>query len=206
MTIREKSFASDGNINRLDKFGRYLSKRKVSRAIGKTEEKTILDLGCGYDVGISIQFQGKAKKIYAIDLLVDSSLQDSFSNIEILEGFIPDILAKLPDNEIDIIIANNILEHLSAPQDVLKILHSKVRKDFTFYYNVPSWLGRYALEFAAFELGRAPREEMIDHKTYFGKKDLWQLLVNSGMRPDDFRVRSHKFGLNTFASRRPGGN
>lgn len=204
MESRDQSFGSDGRLSGLDKLGRYLSKRKVSRAIGKTEGKTILDLGCGYDIGISIQFQGKAKKIYAIDLLVDASLQDLCGNIEILEGFIPDILAKLPDNEIDIIIANNILEHLNAPQDVLRILHSKVRKDFTFYYNVPSWLGRYALEFAAFQLGRAPREEMIDHKTYFGKKDLWQLLVNAGMRPDEFRVKSHKFGLNTFASRRIG--
>jgi SAM-dependent methyltransferase len=202
MTNRDKSFASDGNINSLDKIGRYLSKRKVSRAVGITSDKNILDLGCGFDLGISIQFQENAGKIYAVDLLVDSSLLSSFSNIEIIEGYIPEVLTKLPMNEIDIIIANNILEHLNEPKDVLRILHSRARKDFTFYYNVPSWLGRYALEFAAFRLKRAPREEMVDHKRYYGKKDLWQLLVDAGMSPDSFIVKSHKFGLNTYAVRR----
>jgi SAM-dependent methyltransferase len=202
MVKREHSFGTNGQISVLDRFGRFLSRRKVLRALGDVSGKTILDLGCGFDVGLSIKFLRGAHEIIAVDLEVDQSLALLNPNLRILEGYIPEILNEIPENSLDIIIANNILEHLDSPANVIKILRMKTRDDFTFYFNVPSWIGRYALEFAAFELGKAPREAMVDHKTYFSKKDLWQLLVDAGMSPDEFKVKSHKFGLNTYAIRR----
>jgi hypothetical protein len=202
MTRRQHSFGTSGSISTLDKIGRYLSRRKVLKAIGDVDGKVILDLGCGFDAGISYQLLGKAAELIAIDLEVDHNLALKSQKLKIVEGYIPDVLEKIPENSIDILIANNIFEHLDCPEEVLRILHTKTRNQFTFYYNVPSWLGRYALEFAAFELEKAPRDEMIDHKRYYARKDLWQLLVDSGMRPDEFKVRSHKFGLNSYAFRR----
>jgi SAM-dependent methyltransferase len=202
MAKRQTSFGASGQISVLDKFGRFLSERKVLRALGDVTDKTILDLGCGFDVGLSTRFLGGAREIIAVDLEVNHRLALLNPNLRILEGYIPEILNKIPEKSLDIIIANNIFEHLDSPASVLKILRTKTKDDFTFYFNVPSWFGRYALEYAAFELGKAPREEMVDHKTYFGKKDLWQLLVDGGMSPDEFKVKSHKFGLNTYAIRR----
>jgi 2-polyprenyl-3-methyl-5-hydroxy-6-metoxy-1,4-benzoquinol methylase len=202
MAKRQHSFGTDGQISGLDRFGRFLSQRKLLRALGDVKGKTILDLGCGFDVGLSKRFLNSAHEIIAVDLEVDKSLALLNPNLRILEGYIPEILNEIPEKSVDIIIANNILEHLDSPANVLEILRNKFKEDFTFYFNVPSWIGRYALEYAAFELGKAPREEMVDHKTYFSKKDLWQLLVDSGMSPDEFKVKSHKFGLNTYAIRR----
>jgi hypothetical protein len=202
MTKRQHSFGNFGGVSNLDKLGRYLSRRKVLRAIGDVDGKVILDLGCGFDVGISYQLLERAAELIVVDIEVDHGLALDPTKLKIVEGYIPDVLDQIPDNSIDILIANNIFEHLDSPEEVLRILQKKTKNQFTFYYNVPSWLGRYALEFAAFELEKAPREEMIDHKRYYGRKDLWQLLVDSGMRPDEFRVKSHKFGLNTYAFRR----
>ena len=41
---------------------------------------------------------------------------------------------------------------------------------------------------------------MDDHKMYYGKRDLWPILVRSGFKPSQIRLRYHKFGLNLFAA------
>ena len=69
--------------------------------------------------------------------------------------------------------------------------------------NVPSWLGKRALEYSAFKLGLSPAEEMDDHKMYYDPRDLWPLMVRAGFCPHAIRCFRHKFGLNTFAVCRP---
>jgi hypothetical protein len=68
--------------------------------------------------------------------------------------------------------------------------------------NVPTWLGKIFLEYAAFDLKLAPKEEMDDHKMYYNKRDLWPVLVKAGFLPSSLKLRYHKFGLNLFASAR----
>jgi hypothetical protein len=70
-------------------------------------------------------------------------------------------------------------------------------------FNVPSWRGKWFLEYSAFRLGLSPKDEIDDHKTYYDVKDFWPLLVRAGFRPSGIRCFSHKFGLNTFAVCRP---
>ena len=35
---------------------------------------------------------------------------------------------------------------------------------------------------------------------YYDKRDLWPLLVRSGFRPSNIRLKYHKFGLNLFGA------
>jgi hypothetical protein len=69
----------------------------------------------------------------------------------------------------------------------------------TCLLNVPSWRGKFFLEFSAFRLGLSPESEMDDHKMYYDRRDLWPLLVQAGFRPSRLRCFPHKLGLNTFA-------
>ena len=55
---------------------------------------------------------------------------------------------------------------------------------------------------AAFRLGLSPKIEIDDHKMYYGKRDLWPILVQSGFKPSQIQLRYHKFGLNLFAAAR----
>ena len=66
-------------------------------------------------------------------------------------------------------------------------------------FNVPSWRGKWFLEFSAFRLGLSPKDEVMDHKTYYDVKDLRPMLLEAGFLSDNTRCFSHKFGLNTFA-------
>jgi hypothetical protein len=40
---------------------------------------------------------------------------------------------------------------------------------------------------------------MNDHKIYFNPRDLWPLLVRAGFLPENIKIQTHKFGLNTIA-------
>jgi len=66
--------------------------------------------------------------------------------------------------------------------------------------NVPTWRGKFFLEFSAFRLALSPKVEMDDHKMYYDKRDLWPLLVRVGFRPSRIALNYHKFGLNLFAA------
>ena len=65
---------------------------------------------------------------------------------------------------------------------------------------VPTWRGKWFLEFSAFRLGTSPACEMDDHKAYYEKRDLWPLLVKAGFSPGSLKLKYHKFGLNLIAA------
>jgi hypothetical protein len=67
------------------------------------------------------------------------------------------------------------------------------------FVNVPSWRGKIYLEFAAFQINLAPREEMEDHKRYYSKRELWLEIREAGFMPSTIKVKKSKFGLNISA-------
>jgi SAM-dependent methyltransferase len=93
----------------------------------------------------------------------------------------------------------SVVEHLWEPAPTLAQFHRLLRPGGVCAVNVPSWLGKRALEFSAFKLGLSPACEMDDHKTYYDPRDLWPLMVRAGFRPHAIKCFRHKFGLNTFA-------
>ena len=95
--------------------------------------------------------------------------------------------------------SNSALEHVADLQPVLVEIHRLLAPAGQCLLNVPSWRGKWFLEFSAYRLGLSPPEEMDDHKTYYDPKDLWPLLVKANFKPANIRCFKHKFGLNTFA-------
>jgi SAM-dependent methyltransferase len=132
-----------------------------------------------------------------VDIALDPELRQD--GVTCLEGYLPDVLGPVAEGSVDAIICNNVIEHLDEPERTLRELHRITAPGGVCVINVPSWRGKFFLEFAAFRLGVAPEEEMNDHKTYYDPKDLWPALVRAGFRPSDVSVRKHKGGLNTIA-------
>jgi 2-polyprenyl-3-methyl-5-hydroxy-6-metoxy-1,4-benzoquinol methylase len=98
-----------------------------------------------------------------------------------------------------VVTCNNVLEHLWQPTVALQHMRRVLRPGGLAYLNVPSWQGKVLLEVAAFRLGLTSAAEIDDHKAYYGRRELWSLLVSSGFKPSRIECHSHKFGLNTFA-------
>jgi SAM-dependent methyltransferase len=98
----------------------------------------------------------------------------------------------------------SVLEHLVDPEFVARSAWRLLRPSGLLLINVPTWIGKRFLELSAFRLGFSPKVEIDDHKMYYGKRDLWPLLVRSGFKPSGIQLRYHKFGLNLFAAAKKG--
>lgn len=196
--LRQTPFGAGGEPTWVDRFGIWLSARRIDALSGNPEGKRIGDFGCGYHGGIGRRFLGRAGRLVLIDLALSEELK-SDSRVTAIEGRLPETLAQLDDAGLDIIICNSVLEHLDAPQDALAEFHRLLAPGGVCLINVPSWRGKWFLEFSAFRLGLSPAEEMDDHKAYYDPRDLWPMLVEAGFKPSRITCFRHKFGLNTFA-------
>ena len=117
-----------------------------------------------------------------------------------LESSIEQALPSLQASAFDLILMISVLEHLWNPQDALKHCRRMLKPGGVLLLNVPTWSGKFFLEFSAFKLGTSPALEMDDHKMYYDKRDLWPMLVQAGFKPSAIHLKYHKFGLNLFAT------
>ncbi len=181
----------------VDRLGVWLGVRAARRA-GGFEDARLADFGCGYNA----TFARTQLQLVKHALLVDLALADDLKrrpNVTAVEGSVLEVLPTLDDGSLDIVTCLSVLEHLSEPQTALDHFYRVLAPGGVAILNVPSWLGKPFLEFAAFRLGVSPAEEMDDHKAYYDPRDLWPMLVRAGFKPSLIRCHRHKFGLNTSA-------
>lgn len=200
MTAAERRSSSYGQLRPLtavDRFGTWLGSRAARRA-ARFEGARLADFGCGYDA----RFARTQLPVVAHALLVDVALADDLKSdpkVTAIEGSLPDVLPTLSPASLDIVVCLSVLEHLWEPLAALEHLRRVLRPGGVAILNVPSWLGKPFLEYAAFRLGVSPFEEMDDHKAYYDPRDLWPMLVRAGFKPSLIQCHRHKFGLNTAA-------
>jgi SAM-dependent methyltransferase len=197
VTERVRSYGQDAVPSSVDRFGRWLSTTKMRRLLGDTRGQRAADIGCGFDGALGRTLFASARSVVFVDIHVDPHVAQPSRTI--LEGYLPDVLGEVPDDSLDVIICNNVLEHLDERPGLLRELYRITAPGGRCVINVPSWRGKFFLELAAFRLGLAPKEEMEDHKVYYDPRDLWPELVAAGFRPSHITLRRHKFGLNTIA-------
>ncbi len=200
---RQGSYGQTRKPTLVDRFGIWLSARRIRAYAGNPSGKRIGDFGCGHHARIARSFLASADHLVLVDLSVSPELKEN-PKVTAIEGELPDALRALPDASLDIILCNSVLEHLWAPLDAVTAFHRLLAPDGVALINVPSWRGKWFLEFSAFQLGLSPPEEMDDHKAYYDPRDLWPMLVRAGFLPHNITCFRHKFGLNTFAACRKG--
>ncbi|HET7489588.1 MAG TPA: methyltransferase domain-containing protein [Acidimicrobiales bacterium] len=196
--VRARAFGQDRRPSPVDALGVWLSTRRVRRSAPSLDGARLGDFGCGYHA----TWVRPVLDRLASAVLVDVALADDLKahpKVTGLEGALPAVLGRVPDASLDVVTCLNVLEHLWDPAAVLAECRRVVVPGGVCLFNVPSWLGKRALELSAFRLGLSPAEEMDDHKAYYDPSDLWPLLVRAGFVPHNIRCFRHKLGMNTFA-------
>lgn len=196
--IRGHALGQERPLTPVDRFGIWLSVRQVAKLAGGLEGKRLCDVGCGFHAEMSRQFLGRAAHVTLADIALSPDLVGR-PDVTAVAGTLPESLATIPDGSQDLVVCNSVLEHLWEPGKAVAECHRILAPGGTFLVNVPSWRGKWFLEFSAFRLGLSTPDEMDDHKAYYDPRDLWPLLVAGGFRPRHIRCFTHKFGLNTFA-------
>jgi 2-polyprenyl-3-methyl-5-hydroxy-6-metoxy-1,4-benzoquinol methylase len=195
---RTKSFGQDYRPTKVDRFGVWLSARALRRHVRDFSGRKIADVGCGYHATFSRTILDEVEQATLIDVALAADLK-AHPKVRAIEGQLPDALALVEEQAVDVVMCVSVLEHLAAPELALHHLHRILKAGGVCLVNVPSWRGKVFLELSAYRLGLSPAAEMDDHKTYYDPRDLWPLLVRAGFLPRHIRCYRHKLGLNTFA-------
>jgi 2-polyprenyl-3-methyl-5-hydroxy-6-metoxy-1,4-benzoquinol methylase len=196
-TLRRGSYGQDRAPTAIDRFGVWLSTRRMRRA-AEFAGKRIGDFGCGFNATFASTVLDQAEEVVLIDVALAAHLKEH-TKVRPIEGTLPEALEQLTDQSLDVIVLNSVLEHLWEPERTLAESHRIAADGGMVLVNVPSWRGKRFLELSAFRFGASPAEEMDDHKTYYDPRDLWPMLVRAGFKPRNIRCFRHKFGLNTYA-------
>jgi len=182
-----------------DRAGVWLSQRAIRRYLPSRDDLEVLELGCGYRATQLIALKPKLKRGIGVDFQIATELH-MLEKFTFYQATIEEILPKLESETLDVVILISVLEHLVEPQFVVQSAWRLLRPSGLLLVNVPTWVGKRFLELSAFRLGFSPKVEIDDHKMYYGKRDLWPMLVRSGFKPSQIQLRYHKFGLNLFAA------
>ena len=196
--LRTHSYGEHSSSSLLDKLGFALNRRNFINKVGPVDGKVMGDFGCGHNARISSPYIDKLSELTLIDISINDDLKKT-KNVIVIEGLLPEQMKKLSDNHFDIILENNILEHLKEETIFLTETFRVLKSGGILMINVPSWRGKYFLELAAFKLGMSSEVEMMDHKNYYDPRDLWPKLIMAGFNPKFVKIKKIKFGLNTLA-------
>lgn len=192
--MRVGSFGEKTKLTIVDKLGVYLSSKNIISIVRKNKPQRIIDIGCGYSAAVLQKLRPYSSELTGVDIKVNQEIK----GIKKIETKIGDNLSFLDNSSADLVILNSVLEHLSEPEKIIREIYRIMDANAILILNVPNWLGKYFLEFSAFKLGLSPTEEMNDHKMYYDKKDIWPLLIKAGFRPENIKIKYHKFFLNTI--------
>jgi len=195
-TPRTEAYGRKG-LSLVDRFGVYLSRRAILRHLPRQRPGRVLDLGCGYRAALLQALAPHVESGVGVDVQIDPALRRA-DKLSFVAAPIEDALPGLGTDSFDLVLLISVLEHLWEPLAVLEQCHRVLRPGGLLLVNVPTWRGKFFLEFSAFRLGTSPALEMDDHKMYYDQRDLWPLLVRAGFKPSRIRLSYHKFGLNLF--------
>ena len=187
-------------LSPVDRLGVWLSLRALRREVDWSARPRVVDLGSGYEATLLRALAPRIGAATAVDVSLSPAL--GADGVRAIEAPIEEALPGLADGSADVVLAISVLEHLEDDAAALHECHRVLAPGGVLAVNVPTWLGKPFLEFSAYRLGLSPAEEMDDHKRYYGRRDLWPLLVRAGFAPSAIRLRYHKGGLNLFGTAR----
>ncbi len=198
MSERGEAAYGQHGLTWVDRFGVWLSQRAIRRCLPAGNQLQVVELGCGYRATQLMALADRLAHGTGVDFHIAPELQGR-AGWTFLEGPIEDTLPRLAAGGFDAVLLISVLEHLRDPGAALQSAYDLLKPGGVLLVNVPTWRGKFFLEFSAFRLGLSPKIEMDDHKMYYDRRDLWPLLVAGGFKPSELRLRYHKFGLNLFA-------
>jgi SAM-dependent methyltransferase len=187
----------------LDRLRTRIVFASIRRNLPAGRDLCILDIGCGFHARHLVDLQDKLGHGTGIDFRVSEECVRNPKLSFVLESA-ESALAGLPEQCFDVVLFISVLEHLWEPLEALIHYHRVLKPGGALLLNVPTWLAKPVLEVSAFRLGTSPACEMDDHKMYYGKRDLWPLVVRAGFRPSLVRMKYENFGMTLFAKARRG--
>lgn len=168
----------------------FLSRMRYGRVLPfMRKDKVVADIGCGKEGLFLRSISHKIKSGYGFDFKLKK--ESVYRNITLVNGDFVKHKGKF-----DVVIMMAVLEHLDHPLKILKQIHRKLNKGGVVLLTTPDKRSKWILEFLAFDLGIINKEEILDHKHYFNRKELFDIMSKAGF--SKIKHKHFQCGLNNF--------
>ncbi|MBO4438886.1 MAG: methyltransferase domain-containing protein [Spirochaetaceae bacterium] len=165
------------------------------------QNSIIADVGCGREGAFLKSHAGKITHGYGFDFRINEHEEDnlSFINNKELEGSLP-----LADCSVDDVFLNAVLEHLEDPAGVISESVRILKSDGRIIMTTPTRIAKPVLEFLSFRLHLINEDEIREHKHYFNKADIKNLIeaVNKHLQGNEQLILEKysifEFGFNSL--------
>lgn len=177
---------------------RRMRLRQVLPAIRNHPDCRLLDIGCGWNAGLLKAVEPYVSEGVGIDFKAPELRTPKIRTMRItLAGRLP-----FEDASFDVVTLLAVLEHLSQPREMLREIARVLQPRGQLVLTVPSHAARPVLEFLAYRLHVVSEDEIRDHKRYFNRADLHEIMEGTALVID--RHAYFQLGMNNLvcASRR----
>lgn len=171
---------------------RRMRVKKVLPTIQRYPDCRLLDVGCGWDYRLLKTIEPCIGSGVGIDFKVREMESTKIKTVRMwMAGSLP-----FESESFDIVTMLAVLEHLSDPLGMMSETERVLKKEGRLVLTVPSKIAKPVLEFLAYRLHIVSEVEMKDHKQYFNRHDLRELLCQSGMTIEEHRY--FQMGMNNY--------
>ena len=101
-----------------------------------SEYSKVLEVGC--NVGNFRQFLNKPCEYWGIEPFEEAAKIAKIKMDKVLVGFYDKVADKIPDNYFDLIIANDVIEHMEKPWDFLQSIKTKMTANASIILSIPN--------------------------------------------------------------------
>lgn len=175
-----------------EKFLGYLRYFIVNKYIKPGD--VIVDIGCGRKQAFLYSNKSKFKKGYGFDFRIEDRIDD---NIVLINNKGMDIFP-INDSEVDKVFLNAVLEHLENPERVLSEAFRILKSGGCIIMTTPTRIAKPVLEFLSFRLKIIDPEEILEHKHYYNKADIEELIIKTGNLSTLEKYRLWELGFNSL--------
>src|SRR5260370_22609942 len=131
-----ESLGQEYRVTPVDRIGIWLSARELRR-YARFAGKRVGDFGCGYQASFARTLLDEASHLSLIDVSLADDLK-RHPKIWAMEGRLPESLAAIPSESLDVVLCVSVLEHLWEPVRALLEFRRILAPGGVCLLNVPS--------------------------------------------------------------------
>lgn len=180
----------------LDKLFLHLRLHIVKKHVN-FNDKSVLDVGCGYNA-TNLQYIKKnysATSLAALDLNLNQKFLGSMGIDCVIGNLEEGVVA---GKKYDIILATAILEHIQNDQNFVSSCYEMLNDGGLLVITTPSIWSQPVLEFLAYKIHLIEEVEIRDHKRYYDKKMLMELMTKAGFTKENITHEYFEIKMNNF--------
>jgi glycosyltransferase involved in cell wall biosynthesis len=169
---------------------------RLQRVIAQIPQNSVvLDIGCGRSATFLRAIASRIQQGFGVDFKVNNTQVGNIQTVQLkLSQNLP-----FEDNSFDVVTMLAVLEHIEYEAPILQEIYRVLKPNGKLVLTVPSIWAQPVLEFLAFKMKIVDETEIRDHKRYYDRQRLRNLLIKN-LPFQNLRHQYFQFWMNNFCT------